>query len=213
MKECALSILPAALAVDLEKMLWKALNSRCVLAVTECARGPSFIPIRRKWEGSRRVGGACCWRRNWPHWRNRGRWRADARCTHATARRPIESQDLGDTFICVSSSSSSTASPLTCVRNMFTPSHTVSDGGESRRGADSKVPHKKRPANQLQLSVQRPDKWAYVKKKKPTCFLTNTKQRCFNMSLCVCLLISHWIEPSTYLPSGSSGNQWSASSC
>lgn len=78
MKEFALFFLPAAVAVDPEKMPQKVLNSRCVLAVTECARGPSFIPIRRKWEGPRQVGGARCWRRNRPRWRNCGRRRANA---------------------------------------------------------------------------------------------------------------------------------------
>lgn len=121
MKEFTPFFLPAAVAVDLEKMPQKVLNSRCVLAVTERARGPSFIAIHRKWEGLRQVGGAHCWRRNRPHWRNCGRRRANARA-HDTHMQPhIQSQDLGDRFICVSSSSSS----LTCARNMLTPSHAV----------------------------------------------------------------------------------------
>lgn len=121
MKEFTPFFLPAAVVVDLEKMPQKVLNSRCVLAVTERARGPSFIPIHRKWEGLRQVGGAHCWRRNRPHWRNCGRRRANARA-HDTHMQPhIQSQDLGDRFICVSSSSSS----LTCARNMLTPSHAV----------------------------------------------------------------------------------------
>lgn len=55
-KECAL-FLPAAVCVALKKTLQKVLDSRRALAVTECARGSSFMPIRRKWEGPRRGRG------------------------------------------------------------------------------------------------------------------------------------------------------------